>query len=186
MGYHTFDASRADKLERAERRFRFCSAEELRWALGADADATVADLGSGTGFFTDVVAPHVETCHAVDVQAAMHEYYREKGVPENVELVTSGVADLPFEDDALDGAFSTMTYHEFASDEALTELGRVLTESGRLAILDWSARGSGEAGPPVEERFSAAETTAALEDHGFAVEHAAERPETFLLVAIAQ
>jgi len=185
MGYHTFDASRADKLERAERRFRFCSAEELRWALGADADATVADLGSGTGFFTDVVAPNVGQCYAVDVQEDMHEYYREKGVPANVELVTSGVAELPFDDGGLDGAFSTMTYHEFASDEALAELRRVLAAGGRLAIVDWTSAGSGDAGPPVDERFNAEEATAALEEHGFEIEHVAERPETFLLVAIA-
>ncbi|WP_248517821.1 class I SAM-dependent methyltransferase [Salinarchaeum laminariae] len=186
MGYHTFDASRADRLERAERRFRFCSAEELRWALDAPRDATVADLGSGTGFYTDVVAPHVATCFAVDVQPAMQEYYQAKGVPESVELVTSGVADLPFEDDALDGAFSTMTYHEFASEAALADLRRVIADGGRLAIVDWTATGTGEAGPPVDERFSAAEATAAIRDHGFGIEHVAERSETFLLVAVAE
>jgi ubiquinone/menaquinone biosynthesis C-methylase UbiE len=186
MGYHTFDASGAEKLERAERRFRYCSAEELRWALDADATDAVADLGSGTGFYTDVVAQDVGVCHAVDVQEEMHEYYREKGVPETVELVTSGIADLPFEDGALDGAFSTMTYHEFASDEALAEVQRVLAPGARLAIVDWSATGSGEAGPPVAERFDAEEAAAALREHGFSIEHVADRPETFLLVAIAE
>lgn len=186
MGYHTFDASRAAKLERAERRFRFCSAEELRWALDADATDAVADLGSGTGFYTDVVAQDVAVCHAVDLQPAMHEYYREKGVPKNVELVTSGIADLPFADGALDGAFSTMTYHEFASDDALPELQRVLAPGSRLAIVDWSATGTGEAGPPVEERFDPEEATAALRKQGFSIEHVADRPETFLLVAIAE
>lgn len=67
MGYHTFDASRADKLEVAGRHYRFVSAEELLWALSLSPDDTVSDLGSGTGFFTDDVAPHAGEAYAVDV-----------------------------------------------------------------------------------------------------------------------
>ncbi|ELZ00218.1 class I SAM-dependent methyltransferase [Natrialba aegyptia] len=182
MGYHTFDAERADKLEDAGQRYRFVSAEELLWALSLSPNDTVADLGSGTGFFTDDVAPHAGEVFAVDVQEEMHEYYREKGVPENVDLVTSDVSDLPF-DDALDAVFSTMTYHEFASDEAIAEIRRVLAPDGRLVIIDWAATGSGEDGPPVDERYSADEATAALRDAGFTIEHEAVRPETFLLIA---
>src|SRR6056297_2575850 len=110
MGHHTFDSSRADKLEQADRRYRFLSAEELLWALEPTSTDTIVDLGSGTGFYTDDVAPHADRVYAVDIQAEMHDHYREKGVPENVELVTSGIEDLPFDDDELDGAISTMTY----------------------------------------------------------------------------
>ncbi|MCU4744553.1 class I SAM-dependent methyltransferase [Natronoglomus mannanivorans] len=183
MGFHTFDASRADKLERAGRRYRFLSAEELLWALSLSPEDTVADLGSGTGFFTDDVAPHADEVYAVDVQEEMHEHYREKGVPENVELVTSDVSDLPFDDEGVDAAFSTMTYHEFASDEALAEIRRVLAPAGRLVIVDWAATGPGNDGPPVDERYSADEATDALRDAGFTIEHEAVRPETFLLIA---
>jgi ubiquinone/menaquinone biosynthesis C-methylase UbiE len=183
MGYHTFDADDAARLEDAARRYRFLSAEELLWAVDPAATDTVADLGSGTGFYTDEVAPHAERVYAVDLQEEMHDFYREKGLPENVDPVTSGVGDLPFADDSLEAAFSTMTYHEFASDEAIAEIGRVLAPGGRLAIVDWAATGSGEHGPPVGERFAADEAAAALGDHGFEVEHEAVRPETFLLVA---
>ena len=183
MGFHTFDVSRADKLEDAASRYRYVSAEELRWALDPDETDVVADLGSGTGFYTDDVAPLAERVYAVDIQPGMHEYYREKGVPENVDLVTSGIEDLPFEDGALDGAFSTNTYHEFASEDALDELARVVAPGGRLAIADWAAEGQGEAGPPVDERFSAPAATAAITDAGFSIEHAFLRSETFLVVA---
>ncbi|WP_115864177.1 class I SAM-dependent methyltransferase [Halorussus litoreus] len=182
MGYHTFDADRADKLENAQRRYRFLSAEELLWALSPKGDETVADLGSGTGFYTDDVAPAVDHVHAVDIQDAMHDYYREKGVPENVGLVTSGVDDLPFDTDSLDAAFSTMTYHEFAGEDAVGEITRVLNPGGTFVIADWSATGSGTHGPPVDERFSATETANALREHGFEIEFGAERPETFLLI----
>lgn len=183
MGFHTFDVSRADKLEDAASRYRYVSAEELRWALEPAESDVVADLGSGTGFYTDDVAPFVSRVYAVDIQPGMHDYYREKGVPENVDLVTSGIEDLPFETGGLDGAFSTNTYHEFASDDALAEVARVTAPGGRLAIADWTAAGGGEAGPPLDERFDADEAAAAVDDAGFRVEHVFERSETFLLVA---
>lgn len=183
MGYHTFDASRADDLERAERRYRFLSAEELLWALDVSPGDAIADLGSGTGFYTDDVAPHAGEVYAIDVQAAMHDYYREKDVPRNVELVTTEVGDLPFEADSLDAAFSTMTYHEFASDAAISEIHRVLVPDGRLAIVDWASSGTGEAGPPLEERYSIDEANDGVAGNGFRVAHSALRPETFLLVA---
>jgi ubiquinone/menaquinone biosynthesis C-methylase UbiE len=184
MGFHTFDAERADALE-DESRYRYCSREELVSALALEGDETIADLGSGTGFYTDDVAPFAGTVYAVDVQEAMHDAYREKGVPSNVETVTAAVGELPFDDDELAAAFSTMTYHEYADESTLAELRRVLAPGARLVTVDWSAEGAGESGPPTDERFAADDATAALADAGFAVEHASERPETFLVVATA-
>jgi len=183
MGFHTFDVDGAERLERADRRYRYLSAEELLWAVDPTPSASVVDLGSGTGFYTDDVAPATAALYAVDVQAEMHEFYREKGVPDNVSLVTARVADLPFATDAIDAAFSTMTYHEFASDAAVREVSRVLAPGAQLAIVDWAATGSGEAGPPLDERFSAEAAVDILRDAGFTMRHTAVRPETFLLVA---
>ncbi|GAA0522788.1 Methyltransferase domain-containing protein [Halorubrum aquaticum] len=184
MGFHTFDADRAAKLEDPER-YAWVSREELIDAVDPAADGTVADLGSGTGFYTDDVAPHAGTVYGVDVQAEMHDRYREKGLPENVELVESDVADLPFDADALDAAFSTMTFHEFADDDAVTELARVLRTGGRLAVFDWSADGAEATGPPLEERYGLGDATAMLEAAGFEVAHGTTRTETFVVVARA-
>jgi SAM-dependent methyltransferase len=215
MGFHTFDPESADRLE-DESRYRYCSREELVGALGLgstreesaaavesgpDGDATIADLGSGTGFYTDDVAPFAGEVKAVDVQDEMHELYREKGVPENVELVTADIGDLPFGDGELDAAFSTMTFHEFAGsgsedDEggemnASTEVdagsevavARVLRDGGRFVVADWTASGDGESGPPVSERYDCDEAVELLENAGFDIVRADERPETFLLIA---
>ena len=184
MGFHTFDVGRADALE-DDGRFRFCSAEELRSALALAGTETVADLGSGTGFYTDTVADRVDHCYAVDVQSAMHDHYREKGIPETVEPVTAGVADLPFPDDAVDAAFSTMTCHEFATEAALAEVARVVAPGGRVVTVDWSRHGAGEAGPPRDERFGAGEAARLQSDAGFRLRTATERGETFLTVADA-
>ncbi|WP_299264439.1 class I SAM-dependent methyltransferase [Halorientalis sp.] len=183
MGHHTFDAGEAAKLEDAAARYRSVSRAELLWALGLTGTETVVDLGSGTGFYTDDVAPHAERVYAVDVQEAMHDHYRAKGVPANVGLVTSEIEDLPFDDGELDAAVSTMTYHEFATDTAFAELARVLPSGGRLVVADWSADGPGEDGPPVDERFTEDEAATAFEAAGFDVEFRATRLETFLVVA---
>ncbi len=186
MGFHTYDADRAAELEDVTR-FRYCSREELLGALGlaGRAAATVADLGSGTGFYTDELAPYVERLYAVDVQPEMHDHYREKGVPETVELVTAEVSDLPFAAGELDGAVSTMTYHEFASEPALRELRRVLGADAPLVTVDWSAAGEGARGPPTGERYDVDDAVEAHEAAGFVVERATARPETFVLVARA-
>lgn len=182
MGFHTFDVDRAEKLNDPSR-FRYCSAEELFGLVRPSATDAVADLGSGTGFYTAVVAAHADTCYAVDVQAEMHDLYRERGTPENVELVTASVDDLPFEDDHLDAAFSTMTYHEYASADALAELARVVAPGGRVATVDWTKNGDGDAGPPTDERFAVGDCAADFEAAGFRVERAETRTETFVCVA---
>lgn len=192
MGYHTFPVDRADALEDPGR-YRYCSREELLAMLEPPADGVVADLGSGTGFYADDVAPFVETLYAVDVQSAMHDRYREKGVPDSVRFVTAEVSSLPFDDDHLDGAYSTMTHHEYASpeasaadgepDDALAELARVIRPGGRLVTVDWSSDGDADAGPPLSERFGLEEATAGLEVAGFEIERACARPETIAIVA---
>jgi len=183
MGFHTFDVSRADRLE-DDSRYRYVSVDELL-ALFDPEGAVVADLGSGTGFYTDDVAPYAELVYAVDVQPEMHEYYRSKGVPGNVEFVTAEAADLPFEDGALDAVFSTMTFHEFASEAALVEVARVLADGGRLGVADWTARGRGEDGPPIDERYDLGGAVEMAEAAGLAVEHGDERRETLVLRAHA-
>lgn len=197
MGFHTYPVDRADALEDPSR-YRYCSREELLGMLEPTPDDVVADLGSGTGFYADDVAPFVDTLYAVDVQSAMHDRYREKGVPGPVEFVTAEVSSLPFEDGQLDGAYSTMTHHEYASqtpaddaettpaaetDGALAELARVIRPGGRLVTVDWSADGESEAGPPLAERFDLATATARLEAVGFDITFARDRPETFAVVA---
>lgn len=183
MGFHTYPVERADALEDAASRFRYLSAEELLGLLNPSAGQTILDLGSGTGFFTDIVAPHVERVLAVDLQSEMHALYTEKGVPWNVELVTAAADSLPFNDGTLDGAFSTMTYHEFATPEALDELARTLAPDGSLAIADWTAEGTGEDGPPLDERYALGDARAALTAADFTVERGEERVDTFVVRA---
>jgi ubiquinone/menaquinone biosynthesis C-methylase UbiE len=184
MGFHTYDPEMADRLEDATFRYRHCSVEELLGALSPDGD-TIVDIGSGTGFYTDEVARLADRVYAVDVQEAMHERYRENGVPENVDLVTADAADLPVPEGEADAVFSTMTYHEYHTPAAMAEIRRVLRPGGRLVNVDWSADGPGESGPPTDERYGPDDVRDHLDESGFAVDRLDERPETLLAVALA-
>ncbi len=182
MGFHTFDPGKVDRLQGAER-FRWCSREELLEPLPRGETTQVLDLGSGVGFYTDELAPFVGRVLAVDIQPEMHDYYREQGVPENVVLETASAEDLPFADASLDGAVSTMTFHESTTEAAMVELARVLEAGAPAVVVDWSRNGRAEAGPPLDERFDASRARAFFDDAGFDVRFARERSETFRLVA---
>ena len=182
MGFHTFPLERADALADPSR-FRFCSREELVAALAPDPGDVVADIGSGTGFYTDEVAPFVGRCYAVDLQHGMGARYRERGLPDGVHPVTATADALPFPGGHLNGAVSTMTFHEFADTGSLAELRRVLAPGARAAIVDWMAAGSGEHGPPPAERFDREAAVDRLAAAGLEVVDGREGPETFLVVA---
>lgn len=184
MGFHTFDPAMADRLDDPAR-FRYCSREELAVALETSSESVIADLGSGTGLYTEAVSPLVGQLYAVDVQPEMHDRYRENGVAENVSLVSADVRSLPFGDGDLDGAFSTMTFHEFGDEDALAEVHRVLADDAPVVITDWSANGTGEAGPPLDERYTALDARSMLEGVGFDVLTCTERPETLFVTARA-
>lgn len=178
---HTFDPGKAASLEDLDR-FRYLSRDELVGALDVEPNSTVADIGSGTGFYTREVAPYVDHLYAVDVQDQMHEHFADQQIPSNVELVLSPAASLPFDSGTLDAVYSTMTFHEVSAD-APSEFERVLGKSGRLVIADWSSGGAGERGPPLEARTNADGAASELAAAGFEIESVQERPETFLLTA---
>jgi ubiquinone/menaquinone biosynthesis C-methylase UbiE len=178
---HTFDPDSAHALEGTDR-FRYLSRDELVGALELDGDETVADIGSGTGFYTREVAPSVGHLYAVDLQSAMHDQFASREVPPNVECVLAPAASLPFETGSLDAIYSTMTFHE-VEPTAPAEFARVLESGGRIVVADWSKHGAGERGPPLSERKSATEAAEALSAAGFDLGLARERPETFFIEA---
>jgi SAM-dependent methyltransferase len=181
MAPDPYDDDRIERLQDPEA-FRYCSGEELRGFLSPSPDWRVADLGSGTGRFTDELAPVADTVYAVDARPGLHAVYRENGLPDGVDPVTADFASLPFPDDHLDGAVSLRTYHHGLA-EALDEVARVLRPGGRLVVLDWSATGAGERDGKMRDHYvDLATAQTALLSAGFAIPVARERRETFVVV----
>ena len=175
--------NRIDQL-RDPSQYNYLSGEELRYLLNPDPDCVVADFGSGTGFYTDEIAPVVGTAYAIDDLEQMHAEYRECGMPSNVEPIVSDFAETPLKTNELDGAISTRTFHH-GFETALDEVARVMRPGGRFVIMDWSATGAGERDTPVEEEyFDLATVQSLLIDSGFEIRSAQERRETFAIVAV--
>jgi SAM-dependent methyltransferase len=181
MGHHTFDPDGAARLE-DETRYAYLSVDELLAALDPTANDRIGEIGSGTGFYTRALAPYVGTIVAVDLQPAMHAAFAEYGLPATVDRVTAAVEAMPIRTDALAGTYSTMTYHEFAGDDALEELARIVEPGGRIVIADWTATGEGSRGPPLSERYDADTVAKQFSEHGFDIERADDRRETLVVV----
>ena len=81
-----FPADRARRLNDPERLKRHLSEADLLRLLALTGNEDVADLGSGTGFYTDIVARHTTgTVYAVDLAPQMHDAHvrcvRDPGDP---------------------------------------------------------------------------------------------------------
>lgn len=103
-----------------------------------DEEATVADLGCGTGQFAATVAPFVGRVLAVDGSAAMLAAARRRLAPhENVVLRQGDLEALPLEDGEADLAVLLLVLHYLPHPAAaLAEAARVVKPGGRLLVVD--------------------------------------------------
>ena len=138
--------------------------------LGLKPGQTVADIGAGTGYFTvrlakSAAAPKV---YAIDVEATMVEYVRNRATGEslkNVVTVKAG-ADRTNLPEPVDVVLIVDTYHHIPNRLAyFTALKALMKPGARLAIVDFKKDAPG--GPPVEFRFTPDQITAELAQAGF-------------------
>ena len=109
---------------------------------GLDADATVVDLGAGTGVFAIAVAPLCGRVVAVDVSPAMVDVLRRQVAAsglDNIEVVHGGY--LTYEHDGPPPAFvfSRNALHQvpdFWKGIALDRVARLLPAGGILRLRD--------------------------------------------------
>ncbi|MBW2267951.1 MAG: methyltransferase domain-containing protein [Deltaproteobacteria bacterium] len=107
----------------------------------------VADLGSGTGYFTGRLARAVApggTVYAVDVDAGVQEELRERMLEESVDNVESVLADFDdtrLPDASVDLVFTVNTFHHLEDrPNYFRNLRRVLRSGGRVAVIDFDGR----------------------------------------------
>ncbi len=153
---HRFHPMHAERLSDPRRLDNQLSEEDLVRLLDLRGDEDVADLGSGTGFYTDIVARHTSgAVYAVEISPEMTEAYRKRGVPANVRLVEADVRELPLTPGSIDAAYSIVALHEMAGDMEMGRLLDSLRAPGRVVVVDWRMEpASWESGPPAERRVS--------------------------------
>lgn len=118
--------------------------EEVRQAALLHAclepNQVAADLGCGTGYILEALAPLVSKAYGMDASAGMLEEARDKITAagfKRAELIMGRIDELPLADSSLDCAFSNMVLHHLPAPlTALAEVFRVLRPGGRYIVTD--------------------------------------------------
>ena len=155
---------RAERLMELSRLESQLGEQDLARLLALRGDEDVIELGSGAGFYTDRIATLTTgTVYGLDIQPDMHEFYRERGLPGNVRLITGDVTRLDLPPASLDVACSISTWHESDGVIDLVGLTRALRPGGRLVVVDWRRDGyAPEKGPPQAIRLTKEEVASYL------------------------
>ena len=101
--------------------------------MGIGPDATVLDLGAGTGKLTRALVPRFARVVAVEPDDAMRAVLEE--VVPGAESPPGSAEAILLDDDEVDAIFTGEAFHWFATTETLGELARVLRPRGWLAIF---------------------------------------------------
>jgi ubiquinone/menaquinone biosynthesis C-methylase UbiE len=170
-GHRVFNPQYLPVLE-SSFRDRWQHPEAVLDALDVPADAVVADVGAGGGYFTERFSKRVPQGHvyATDVQEPMLSALRRR--VEKRRLTNVSVVRGEFDDPGLGAAccdlvFLSSVYHEI--DDRVDYMRRVrllLRPGGRVAILEFEP-GAGGPGPPDAARLAPERVEAELEAAGF-------------------
>jgi len=102
---------------------------------GLPAGARVADLGCGSGVFTELLRQRGYQSIGLDISPKLIALGRAK-YP-GLELIEGDAENLPFESASLDGVLLSGLVHHFPDPRRLaSEVGRVLKSDGRFVAFD--------------------------------------------------
>ena len=111
--------------------------------MEVDPDDVIADIGSGSGYFTLRMAPRVPEGRAigVDIQPEMNaillENARKQGI-ENVETILGEIDDVKIPDNTVDVVLLVDAYHEFSNPwEMKRSMLKALKPGGRVVLVEY-------------------------------------------------
>ena len=117
--------------------------------LPLPADATVLDLGAGTGKLTRTLVSHYAHVIAVEPLDGMRAIL-EAVVPE-AEAHAGTAEQIPLADASVDGVFAGQAFHWFRNEDAVAEIARVLRPGGVVCAV-WNRS---EDPSPLPEAYNA-------------------------------
>ena len=102
---------------------------------GLPSDATVLDLGAGTGKITRLLVGAFSRVVAVEPSEAMRRVL--KRLCPQAEALPGSAEDIPLPVSSVDGIFVGQAFHNFDQERAVREMARVLRPGG-AAVLAWN------------------------------------------------
>lgn len=182
---HKFDAKKAGILDSPDR-MQFLNPESILDKLRLTGEMALADLGCGTGFLSIPASRRVKKVFSLDIQQEMLDILNDKIKKENInniETILSEESSIPLPDTSADVLLMSNVFHELDDrNSLLREAKRVLTNAGRLIIIDWKKLEM-DFGPPVEERLTEKEVIDICYENCFTfLEQSSAGPYNYLLV----
>ena len=143
---HEFDDPKRDAWQKPH---------EVIQALALKPDAVVADIGSGTGYFSVRLAHMVPRgrVYGVDIEPDMVKYLAERAKRDGLTnlIAVTGTPDNPLLPEKVDLILIVDTFHHIENrDRYFRNLHDSLKPDGRIAIIDF--RMDSEEGPPKSVR----------------------------------
>jgi cyclopropane fatty-acyl-phospholipid synthase-like methyltransferase len=159
---------------------------EVIQALALKPDAVIADIGSGTGYFSMRFANMTPKgrVYGVDTEPDMVKYLAERAKREGLKNVTAvaGAPDDPRLPEKADLIILVDVYHHVGDRERyFRQLQKSLKPGGRIAVIDF--RMDSPVGPPQSARIAPERVKAELKRAGYALsqEHAFLPNQYFLV-----
>ncbi|MCF6285590.1 MAG: class I SAM-dependent methyltransferase [Candidatus Hydrogenedentes bacterium] len=173
---HVMSYLGADWLERADRD-ALEQPDKVIAAMGLKSGDVVADIGSGSGYFTRRMAKAVlpgGTVYGVDIQPEMNEILAENCKKEgidNIKIILSEEADPKLPPNSIDWMLLVDVYHEFQQPEVmLAKMREALKPGGHVALLEYRLHGDTAEHIKIDHRMSVEQVLAEWLPAGFTLE----------------
>jgi len=158
-------------LERSEREMEEAPAIAIK-LLDLKKGMAVADVGAGSGYFVQRIAPLVSpgTVYAVDIQAGMLDLLKKRMAESNItnyQTILGSDDDTHLPEGQIDLILLVDVYHEFSKPQAmLRSMRKALKPDGRLVLLEYKKEDPDVPIRP-EHKMSVKDVKAEIEPEGF-------------------
>jgi ubiquinone/menaquinone biosynthesis C-methylase UbiE len=100
-------------------------------------EMTVVDIGCGSGYMTEGLAPLVKRVIAIDTSPSMLEELRKRLNFRNIAVVGGDLENIPLSNESVDAVFGNMVLHHAPHPSiAIGECARILRKGGMIILTD--------------------------------------------------